>query len=158
MKTEQIYNVLERNRSVLGAYYAIGIIQLRGGFRISEVLNIGPSQIISDTDLFINADKGSRPRRVHVPELRDLLMRCVKNNIIPFKGISRFAVYRMYKRYNIVVSNGRNKNNSVTHAMRKLYVRDSYKTSKNINITADLVGHKSAKSTEYYVEKEKGTN
>ena len=82
-------------------------------------------------------------------------MKMVKNNIIPFKGISRFAVYRMYKKYDIMVSNGSKKNDSVTHAMRKNYVRDSFKTSQNINVAADLVGHKSPKSTEYYVQKEK---
>jgi len=153
MNSQEIYEVLSRHKKELGVYYAIGIIQLRGGFRISEVLKIGPSQMINNTDLFVNADKGSQARRVHVPEISKLITSCRDCDIMPFKGISRFAVYRIYKRYGIVVANGSNRNNSVTHAMRKNYVRDSYRSSKNIGVAADLVGHKSSKSTEYYVEK-----
>ena len=152
MNTEQIYDALEKYKPSIGLYYAIGIIQLRGGFRISEVLKIKPNQIISETDLYVKADKNSRSKRVHTPEISKLLTKCKKYNLEPFKGISRFQVYRMYKRLGIVLENGVKHNKSVTHAMRKNYVRDSYKSSKNMGTTADIVGHKSVKSTEHYVK------
>jgi len=112
-------------------------------------------QIINETDLYINADKGSRAKRVHVPELRQLLVKCKSFGLQPFKGITRFQVYRMYKRLGIVHCNGVNKNKSVTHTMRKEFVQDNHRSTKNIEVTADLVGHKSIKSTEYYVKKTK---
>ena len=73
MSSEEIYVALENYKSSIGIYYAIGIIQLRGGFRVSEVLKLKPSQIINDTDIYIDADKNSRSKRVHVPELSHLL-------------------------------------------------------------------------------------
>lgn len=153
MTTEEIYDALENYKKSIGIYYAIGIIQLRGGFRISEVLKMLPSQIINDTDLYIKSDKGSNSKRVHVPEISKLLIKWRLNHIAPFKGVSRFQVYRMYKRLGIVLENTGKKNMSVTHAMRKNYVRDTYKSSNNMGVTKEVVGHKSVKSTEHYVKK-----
>ena len=58
----------------------------------------------------------------------------------------------MYKRLGIVVDNGIKRNQSVTHSMRKNYIRDSYRSSGDMDVTKDLVGHKSVKSTEHYVK------
>lgn len=153
MSSEETYKALEKYRESIGVYYAIGIIQLRGGFRISEVLKIKPNQIISNTDLYVVADKFSRSKRVHVPELSKLLTKCKKYGIQPFKGVSRFQVYRMYKKLGIVLDNGINKKKSVTHSLRKNFIRDSWKSSGDMRITADIVGHKNIKSSEHYVKK-----
>lgn len=153
MNSEQIYEQLEGNKDSLGLIYAIGIIQLRGGFRISEVLKMRGNQIINDTDLYILSDKKSRSKRVHVPELREYLVKWKKYNLEPFKHISRFQVYRIYKKLGIQSTNQGKYNKSVTHAMRKSYVQESYESTGNINTTADIVGHKNPKSTEHYVSK-----
>ncbi len=152
MNSEQIYNALQKYKPSIGLYYAIGIVQLRGGFRVSEVLKMKSSQIINDTDLYIVSDKGSRSKRVHVPEISKLLIKCKLYGINPFHGISRFQVYRMYKRLGIMLENKVGTKVSVTHAMRKNYIRDNYDSTKNIEVAAELVGHKSVKSTEYYVK------
>lgn len=155
MNTTQTYEALERYKSSIGLYYPLAVIQLRGGFRVSEVLKMKPSQIINTTDLYIESDKGSRAKRVHVPELEEFLTKWKMFGLTPFKGISRFQVYRMYKRLGLVVCNGVGKNDSVTHSMRKLYIKESHNSSNNIKVTRDIAGHKSTKSTEHYVGKQK---
>lgn len=152
MTSEEIYISLENNRTRLGLIYCIAMIQLRGGFRVSEVLKMNHTNIISDTDVFIIPDKNSRPKRIHVPELSLFLNKWKLNQLCPFQHLSRFQVYRAYKQLGIIVNNGVNKNKSVTHAMRKNYIKDAHKTTGNIKVTADIAGHKSQKSTEYYVK------
>lgn len=152
MTTEDIYSLITVKRNELGIIYALLLIQLRGGFRVSEVLKMKYSQIINDNELFIIADKGSNSKRVYVPEISKLLCDCRLNKFDPFKGISRFQVYRFYKSMGISLQNGVGKNKSVTHMPRKLYVRDSYNSSNSLEISKQLIGHKSIKSTKYYVK------
>lgn len=155
MKTEQIYISIAEKRKELGLIYHIALIQLRGGFRVSEVLAMSYKNIISDTDIYIIASKNSRSRRVHVPEITKELVKWQSNQMKPFTHISRFQVYRAYKRLGIVLENAPGRNKSVTHAMRKLFVQENFRSTDNIEIAAELVGHKSSKSTEYYVKNKK---
>ena len=153
MTNEEVYAILETNRAQLGTAYEILLIMFRGGFRVSEVLNMSHSNIIGDTDVYIIASKNSRSKRIHVPELSKQLIKYKTFAITPFKGYSRFQIYRICKRLGLVIDNGANKNKSVTHSMRKMYIRESYNSSGSLIVAAEIVGHKSVKSTQHYVEK-----
>lgn len=151
MSSEQLRDLLLSKRSELGVYFDLAYIQLVGGFRVSDVLGIQWDKIINDTDILVGQGKGSEHRRVHVPECSRLLRDCRISKRHPFSGISRFQVYRLYKRLGIVVMSKKGGNNSVTHAMRKLFVRDTNLRADSLVQVKEAIGHKSIKSTEKYV-------
>ncbi|MFK5894424.1 MAG: site-specific integrase [Pseudomonadota bacterium] len=155
MNSEQMYDVLEQNRATLGKSYEVMLIMFRGGFRVSEVLKMNYSNILNDTDVYIVASKNSRSKSVHVPEISRNLKKYKTFKMTPYSGISRFQMYRACKRLGLVIDNGINKNKSVTHSMRKVFVQGILKSTNNIDVAAELVGHKSTKSTEYYAKKTK---
>lgn len=152
MNNESIYQVLEQHKASLGKSYEVLLIMSRGGFRVSEVLKMHSNNIINETDIFITASKGSRSKRVHVPEISKSLIKYKSASFSPYATISRFQMYRTCKRIGLIIDNGVKRNKSVTHSLRKSYIKESFISSKDIGITADIVGHKSIKSTEHYVK------
>lgn len=157
MTLSQIHTCLHRKKHELGVFYYLGLIQLAGGLRISEVLNIKAHHIINGDTVFVKGLKGSSDKRIFVPECSEFLSRCSSNNINPFNGISRFQVYRLWKRLGFVVLKGNGKRNAVTHSVRKLAIQELHNVTNDINSTASAIGHKSSNSTKYYV-KRKGFN
>jgi site-specific recombinase XerC len=158
MTSQQVYERINENKTELGLMYHICLIQLRGGFRVSEVLKMTSTNVIDGSNLYIVSDKGSISKRVYVPEISKELTKWKKNTIAPFKHISRFQVYRMYKRLGIGIVNGKNKNDSVTHALRKNYIRESHASTNDIELTKELIGHKNVKSTSHYLRSKRSKN
>lgn len=133
-----------------GLYYAILLIQFRGGLRITEVLNIDWKDMIGSHKIFIKGLKGSGDKLLHVPELGKLIAKWRSNQMKPFKDISRFSVYRFYKRLGI--SNPKVKSNlmNVTHAIRNIVIRNMRKSNMTEAQISEIIGHKARKSLEYY--------
>jgi len=132
-------------------YATIYAIQAWSGARISEVLNIGYTDIVDDRTVLIRALKHSRNRICTLPFEVPLLnqSRLMKQALFP--GIDRFRVYRFYKRYGIYLRTPRGKNNKVTHKLRYDYILKIKNISHSLEVTQDLVGHKSKKTTEGYL-------
>lgn len=144
---------LELKKDELGDYYYLAMIQLVGGFRVSDVLGIQWRHIISPTDVLVIQGKGSNAKRVHVPQCSKFFNHIISSKRNPFSHISRFQVYRLYKRLGLTIQNGNGKNSSVTHSFRKLYVRDMEGHADNLEQIQQSIGHKSIKSTQYYEKK-----
>lgn len=148
-RIEIIEQILCREKE-LGYYYPILLTLFYTGARISEVLNIKSNDLIPYTDIIIIGLKGSRNRRVSVHGIESYIKHCITYKLAPFNHASRYQVYRIIKRYGWIIENGVNKNDSVTHSARKLYIRESFKSQSDIEVVKDTVGHKSSKSTKYY--------
>jgi len=153
MTVNEMYSQLTLKKDQLGIYYYFGIIQLSGGLRVSEVLNIKAHDLIPYQTIFIKGLKGSQSKRVYVPECEYFIRKCLRSNLEPFKGISRFMVYRLYKRLGFVILKGNGTRNAVTHSIRKQAIKELHASTRNIKDTASAIGHKSSKSTEYYVKR-----
>jgi len=158
MKLEHLNRMIKSNYLQSSPFGFIMIIQHRSGCRISEVLKVSWRDIVNESEIIVHCDKGSLPKRVYVPEMSAFLPRFKKYMINPFEGVSRFQMYRLYRRLGISVENGPNKKKSVTHAFRKEYAQSTYDTSNSIEITRDILGHKNTTSTNHYVKRKKANS
>lgn len=133
--------------------FTVGIIyvlQSRYALRISEVLGISPKNITSSGTIIVKGLKGSNDKYVDIIELRSFFKECKVNNVSPFKGISRYFVYRTYKKFNINYSESYGTKTAVTHGFRYKKVREIQEIEKDLTVSSIVLGHKSLSSTKHY--------
>lgn len=147
----RVLQVADKIKCTDYVYYVIIILQLFGGLRITEVLNIKCQHITNLGFVNVRGIKKSNNKFVNVPEIKDFLRNCKLSNLDPFFGISRFMVYRFYKKHLINHLFDNSCNNSVTHYLRHLYAIQVNSTADNINDVRDSMGHKSVNSTKHYI-------
>lgn len=147
----RILGLADKMKCTNYVYYVIIYLQLFGGLRITEVLNIQCQHITSLGFVNVRGIKGSNNKFVNVPEVKDFLRNCKLSSIDPFYGISRFMVYRFYKKHSISHLFSNSYNSSVTHYLRHLYAIQVNSTADNINDVRDTMGHKSVNSTKHYI-------
>lgn len=121
------------------------------GLRVSEALSVESKCITQDGRILIKGGKGSSDRICFSREYVEEWKRKRLNSAWNVRYISRYRMYRLFKKYDITWKEINHKKTSVTHAFRKLAARDVYLNEKNlVNITTAL-GHKSKKSAKHYV-------
>lgn len=133
--------------------FTVGIIyvlQSRYALRISEVLGISPKNITSSGTIIVKGLKGSNDKYIDIIELRSFFKECKVNNVSPFKGISRYFVYRTYKKFNINCSESYGTKTAVTHGFRYKKVREIQEIEKDLTVSSIVLGHKSLSSTKHY--------
>lgn len=133
--------------------FTVGIIyvlQSRYALRVSEVLGISPKNITSSGTIIVKGLKGSNDKYIDVIELRDFFKECKFNNVSPFKNISRYFVYRTYKKFNINCSESYGTKTAVTHGFRYKKVREIKEIEKDLTVSSIVLGHKSLSSTKHY--------
>ena len=155
MKLEHLKKMIKSNNLHCSPFGFIMLIQHRTGCRVSEVLKVGWRDIVNENEIIVRVGKESINKRVFIPEMSAFLPRYKQYQVNPFEGVSRYQMYRLYKRLGIVVENGPNKKDSVTHAFRKQYAQSTYDTTDSLEITKDVLGHRSINSTGYYVKRKK---
>lgn len=130
--------------------YVCLILQYQYGLRISELLNARYSDIRRKSFLLIKGLKRSNDRLIDISSVINFVNTENKTTAFIFSGISRFYVYREYKKVGIEFLFGENKKQSVTHALRHLMISEMRAENVETKTTQALVGHKSQKSTEHY--------
>lgn len=128
----------------------IYILQSRYALRVSEVLGISPKNITSSGTIIVKGLKGSNDKYVDVIELRDFFKECKVNNVSPFKNVSRYFVYRTYKKFNINSSETYGTKTAVTHGFRYKKVREIQEIENDLTVSSLVLGHKSLSSTKHY--------
>ena len=128
----------------------IYILQSRYALRISEVLGISPKNITSSGTIIVKGLKGSNDKYIDVIELRNFFKECKFNNVPPFKNISRYFVYRTYKKFNINCSESYGTKTAVTHGFRYKKVREIQEIENDLTVSSIVLGHKSLSSTKHY--------
>lgn len=128
-------------------------LQVIYGLRISEVLNIRVYDINALSHIVIRGSKGSN-NRIIVPLLsKSFFVNCKMNNLDPFLHVSRFYVYREYKKLGFsFVFNGQ-VNASVTHLFRSLLAVELSNNNTNLEDIKDFYGHKNIDNTRIYANK-----
>lgn len=126
-------------------------IMFANGLRVSEALMFATSRIIDRHRFMIKGLKGSNNRLCYSDDF-DLieLKKKYKNNFI-FKLIDRFLLYRIFKRYGLVLKLPGHQNKIVTHAARYYYIFNLKKSNQENEDIQVSVGHKRIKSTEHYI-------
>lgn len=149
------YPDLESKKTELGSYYFVALIQSRSAARISEVLAIDFRDILLPDRVLIRGQKGSRNQIVSVPEMAQLLRKCVEFRFNPFKNLNRFAAYRTYKKAGIHYSKGFGKKASVTHAFRHTLADELRNKGFDEKVLQDSLSHNSQKTQMHYGKKHK---
>ena len=153
MNRKEIYQHVILKGNQLGVFYDIIMIQIASGARISEVLNIEYTDLLEPHFIVLKGLKGSGSRVIPVPECAKYIGDCITNKVHPFQHISRFQVYRFYKRMGFYTTLKGKQNKAVTHSFRRLYINELIKGGHNVKIAKESIGHKSEKSTKHYIDK-----
>lgn len=128
-------------------------VQSISGARVSELLNIQHSDIISPTILRVKGLKHSEDRLIHIDKYCDYFSLCKSNMIRPFESLDRFYIYREYKKLNLVVSFIGSNKKAVTHSFRYRYIKKLKDNEVDISLIQKEIGHKTQKTTERYEQK-----
>lgn len=148
MKTVQAQ--LETMRKKNPTLWAIAELQFMYGLRISEVLDIRGTDIIKPNQVLIKGKKGSQNRIVNLGESKDYYLRYADRPRLIFDCISRFYVYREYKKLGISHKFSARSKESVTHLFRHLVVKNFKNYNISTNDSKNFIGHKAKASTEVY--------
>lgn len=132
---------------------AVYLVQRMSGCRVSEALALCTSDIVLPDTLIIRALKRSRSRAVRFPEFGPQLALLISTSIHPLFRLSYRQIYRQYRNAGIIEIRPDNRYNRVTHSLRKDFIQAVQLVSNDIGITADVVGHKSKRSTIIYLKK-----
>lgn len=128
-------------------------VQSISGARVSELLNIKHSDIISPTILRVKGLKHSEDRLIHIDKYCDYFSFCKCNMVHPFASLDRFYIYREYKKLNLVVSFIGSNKKAVTHSFRYRYIKKLKDNEVDISLIQKEIGHKTQKTTERYEQK-----
>ena len=134
-------------------------LQINGCLRISEVLDIKPSDIMANGQVIIHSKKGSQNKFVAVSDSARYLIQCRNNSVYPFQGITRQYIGRQYIKLGISIPNILGIKNATTHAIRHLVVSQMSADGMSIEDQATITGHKKTDNLKYYDHtKKKRTN
>lgn len=128
------------------------------GCRVSEAINIRPTDITENGRVRLIGLKNSNDRIVVDSELSDYFIYCKKVNKPPFGTFDRHFIYRRLKYYGIGDYFGDSQRKSVTHLFRHLAIKDMAGVDKGLNTTKVAIGHKSLSNTEHYAHAKKRKN
>lgn len=128
-------------------------LQSLHGLRISEVLNLKSSDIIGRNKLLIRGLKGSGNRIIVVEFIDELKDLSTHYNGLVFNGISRYFIYREYKKMGIGIAFNSSKKMAITHAPRHQYISELSNAGVNIVDIQHNLQHKSVSSTKHYESK-----
>ncbi len=149
---QTIQNVLQVQNAFLPNYVkAIIELQFLYGLRIGEALKIDYSCILFNGQIKVQGAKSSENRFVYPVKYLEFWNHIRKNQIIIPPTFDRFYFYRLYKRLGIFQIMGKNKNNSVTHSLRYMFILQLLDDGENIEAIKEIIGHKSINSTMHYI-------
>ena len=120
------------------------------GCRISEVLNIKPTDIAQNGVIKLSAVKGSNDRLVNAGPYNLLFYR--GNLALPLisNGYNRFYFYRLFKKLGLYAQIGNREKNSVTHYFRHSMAASLQSANFDEKETALMLGHKKASNSNIY--------
>ena len=145
-----VNGVMERLFKYNQSLYYFALIQMSGGLRVSEVLNISVYDITPTGLIKIKTSKHGNNKIINASEARGFLLNCLKTKYIPWQDWDRFFIYREYKKIGFPsVQVGENRH-AVTHLFRHLQTAELRTINANEKEVASYLGHKNLKSQENY--------
>lgn len=128
-------------------------LQSISGARVSEILNIQYSDIITSTILKIKGLKHSDDRLLHIDKYSEYFSFCKQNMVNPFGSLNRYYIYREYKKIGFIVSFLDSNKKAVTHSFRYKYIKKLKDNNVEMSLIQKEIGHKIQKTTENYEQK-----
>ena len=132
-------------------HYALGVdLLLSGGLRVSELVSARMVLVNANGQVLFKGRKGSADRLITPLYQRAYWLGLRGWVANPCAIVSRFSWYRFLKAQGIVLHEKGHVHCSVTHAPRKLLAHQLFIEGVDGRSVADVVGHRSAKSAEWY--------
>lgn len=125
---------------------------LSNGLRVSEVLGIRQKDIVNDRTVRIQGKKGSKDRVCMLLYSDGLDSLKSDSEDLVFDGLSRYYVYRFFKRLGIIFAIPGQQKNAVTHAGRHVRIQTLAQAGVELNTIKEYIGHKSVRSTMHYAK------
>ena len=129
-------------------------LQFISGLRIADLLSIRRSDISDNLTVFVRQSKGSQAKVISLLYDKEFWISYKRGLYTDVSVYSSMTFYRLYSRYNLIISNGPGRNSSVTHSARKLLARTAYDVTNSVDMAQAALGHKSQNSTMYYLTQE----
>ena len=126
-------------------------LQFISGFRISDLLAIRRNDIGDNLNVYVRQSKGSQAKVISLLYDKEFWLNYKRGFYTDISVFSSMVFYRLYSRYNLIISNGPGRNSSVTHSARKLLARTAYDVTNSVEMAQAALGHKSQNSTLYYL-------
>lgn len=127
-------------------------IQLQGGLRVSELLNVKARDIDKLGRMKVKGLKGSNDRIVDINAHLGFLAPYIKAGFLPWEQWDRFVVYRAYKKAGIGLDIEGGVKKAVTHALRHISTQLLEDNTEKMTAAKALLGHVSSSNTEIYVK------
>ena len=132
--------------------YSVGVdLMLSGGLRLSELLLADTFFVNELGQVRIEGRKGSADKLVAPLYHRDWWLARVGWVANPFNFVSRWSWYRFFRAQGVYFHEDGKMYCSVTHAPRKLQAHNLANAGIELASIADVMGHRSQKSTEFYM-------
>ena len=129
-------------------------LQFISGLRISDLLSIKRSDIGENLNVYVRQSKGSQAKVISLLYDKEFWMNYKRGLYTDISVFNSMSFYRLYSRYNLIISNGTGRNSSVTHSARKLLARTAYDVTNSVEMAQAALGHRSQNSTMYYLSQE----
>lgn len=153
MNIENIYNSKFKNAG--NEYRLFGEIMLRSCSRVSAVLRLTGRNVLRDGRVLIPQDKGSNILQCNLVWCSDLVPLISGNDLPLFPNLTYNRVYRDFKRWGLYYQSAGNSDFSVTHYFRKVQANELYLQTRNKENVTAILGHKSKRTADYYIEDER---
>ncbi len=128
---------------------------LSNGIRVSEALSIRRRDIVNDRTVNVIGKKGSLSRVCMLLFSDGLLSYKDNSEDLLFAGMSRFYIYRVFKKLGIEFVVPGSKKKAVTHAGRHIRIQGLAKSGVDVDTIKNYIGHKSKRSTLHYAGKKR---
>lgn len=126
-------------------------LMYQSGCRVSSILGLSPADITPNGRVILRQGKGSNPLIITPSFELEWWLNTRLSGFNPFFYLNYMRLYRLFKDYALVLPNSFGNKTAVTASARKSVAEDVFDNSQNIEVTQNALGHKSAKSTEYYI-------
>lgn len=124
---------------------------LFSGCRVSEVCNIAPDDILSNTHVYVRGLKGSSDRVCVLGRMTDFLDFKYRLSWAWNRGLNRWYVYRLCKEYGVYEEVLGNRRLAVTHSGRHELIIGLQQAGLGTKEIAEFMGHRRVTSTEHYL-------
>lgn len=149
--SDEVLALIDKLKNSNPIYFDLYMIMYYSGCRVSEVLNLTPSNIISKNQIVIMASKNSANRIVTIPlvDLRKYFSWCSENDKL-FQ-LDRFKVYRYSVSIGLSnIGNGLFKDKP-TKLFRYCHASLIYSKTKDLNLVGSALGHKVVENAKFYI-------
>ena len=145
--------------SIWSDYQKAGImLMVDEGLRVSDMLKLTWQNVSNDGRVIVRQGKSSATLVVTPRFYSDVWRRFAVSKASMCYYLNYMQIYRMFRDLGLSLEEHENGNASVTHIGRKLVAREVYRVAGNIDDSAAALGHKSTRSTQYYIQKRSAVN